>query len=226
MLGRALTGYAIYAYTTVMTTKELCRKCGVNPCMEQRTVCRQCRSQQEADRKFAHLEMCEYCNERPRMKQRKRCEICDPLCRDCNERPRMHRNYTCGPCHNERLRIRYTNDPKFKEQSNTRTYAWRAQNRRELVAAIHEIYGGRCACPPCGESEPLFLEIDHVNNDGNLDRKNPGHQSGSTTFLRKLVKAGVPLPEYQLLCSNCNQGKRRNGGICPHVVPASELHEG
>lgn len=202
-----------------MTNEKLCRKCGISPCMDQRTVCRLCRSRQEADRKFAHREMCEQCNERPRMKQRKRCEVCDPLCRDCNERPRMKRNYVCGSCRNARNKIRYANDPTFKGQTDKRVQDWKRKNRKELVATINAIYGGACSC--CGEVEPLFLEIDHVNNDGYLDRKNPGHQSGSTTFLRKLVNAGVPLPEYQLLCSNCNQGKRRNGGVCPHKVPAA-----
>lgn len=206
-----------------MTQEMLCRICGLNPPMKDRTICRTCRSKQEAARKFAHKEMCEHCGERPRLKQRKRCETCDPLCRDCNERPRTNGNYTCGPCQNTRLRIRYANDPEFKESSNKRTYTWRKQNRRELVASVVSIYGGKCACPPCGETEPLFLEIDHVNNDGHLDRQNPGHQSGSTTFLRKLVKAGEPLDEYQLLCSNCNQGKRRNGGVCPHVAPTAGI---
>ena len=29
-----------------------------------------------------------------------------------------------------------------------------------------------------------------------------------------------PRDRYQLLCSNCNQGKVRNGGVCPHVTKA------
>ena len=29
---------------------------------------------------------------------------------------------------------------------------------------------------------------------------------------------GWPREGYQLLCCNCNQGKTRNGGVCPHTV--------
>jgi hypothetical protein len=40
------------------------------------------------------------------------------------------------------------------------------------------------------------------------------------------VKAGKPLANYQLLCSNCNHGKHLNNGVCPHLVLAAELHRG
>ena len=162
-------------------------------------------------------EPCERCGVEPRLKYRSRCERCDPLCRECDRSIRTNNTSFCNECRGKRFRERCESDPAYKESVYAKQYVWRSQNRRELVAAINEIYGGRCACPPCGETQPLFLEIDHVNNDGYLDRQQPGHQSGSTTFLRKLVKIGVPLPEYQLLCSNCNQGKRRNGGVCPHI---------
>jgi len=79
--------------------------------------------------------------------------------------------------------------------------------RREMVAA----YGGRCAC--CGEAEFIFLDLDHVNNDGNADRA----QRGNGQRLLVWLKAnGWPRNGYQLLCCNCNQGKARNGGVCPH----------
>jgi len=73
-------------------------------------------------------------------------------------------------------------------------------------------YGGKCEC--CGESEPVFLDIDHINNNGKLDRQR--FNTCYRTFYRWLRDNGFPRNEYQLLCSNCNQGKRRNGGICPH----------
>jgi hypothetical protein len=72
-------------------------------------------------------------------------------------------------------------------------------------------YGGyRCAC--CDEGEPLFLNIDHVNNDGSRDRRQIGHHK---KFWKWLQANGYP-PGYQVLCSNCNHGKHRNGGTCPH----------
>lgn len=91
----------------------------------------------------------------------------------------------------------------------------RESNRRQrsrLWMETLEAYGGRCAC--CNETESMFLEIDHIKNDGAEDRKSGN--GGGAKLMGRLKKAGWPKDSYQLLCSNCNQGKRRNGGICPH----------
>lgn len=89
-----------------------------------------------------------------------------------------------------------------------------AQQRKEyaekrLLVINH--YGGKCIC--CGESEPLFLEIDHINNDGWAHRKKIG-TSGKVLVLW-IIKNDYP-DDFQILCANCNQGKKRNKGICPH----------
>lgn len=78
-------------------------------------------------------------------------------------------------------------------------------NRR----AVLKMYGGKCAC--CGEIEPLFLDVDHVHGGGTQHRKT----MTPSTFYRWLLKErreGI-----QILCCNCNCGRWRNGGICPHV---------
>jgi hypothetical protein len=73
-------------------------------------------------------------------------------------------------------------------------------------------FGHRCAC--CGESEPKFLSIDHVNNDGHKQRKTR-RAGGYAALIRRVKREGWP-SDLQLLCFNCNLGKARNGGICPH----------
>ena len=72
-------------------------------------------------------------------------------------------------------------------------------------------YGGVCLC--CGEEEKTFLQLDHINNDGHLDRR--VHKTSCKLFAR-LKAAGWPKDRYQLLCANCNFGKLMNGGSCPH----------
>lgn len=82
--------------------------------------------------------------------------------------------------------------------------------RDEVFAA----YGGyKCRC--CGESERLFLSIDHVENNGAEERKSGLYRSSGTAFYLWLRKSGFP-PGYQVLCMNCQVGKHKNGGVCPH----------
>jgi len=70
--------------------------------------------------------------------------------------------------------------------------------------AAYDYYGGRyCAC--CGESMLEFLNIDHIAGGGNV-------QVRRGTLPAWLKSMGYP-PGYQILCSNCNFGKSRNGNV-------------
>ncbi len=74
-----------------------------------------------------------------------------------------------------------------------------------------DMYGGKCAC--CGEDNPQFLSLDHVEEDGKEDIlafKMNRYQ------LYKNATASYQSEKYQLLCYNCNLGKSTNGGVCPH----------
>ena len=77
---------------------------------------------------------------------------------------------------------------------------------------ILERYGRDCAC--CGESEFNFLTLDHINNDGAQHRREIGGKTGYNMY-RWLINNELP-DGFQTLCYNCNCGKARNGGICPH----------
>lgn len=124
-------------------------------------------------------------------------------------------------------RNRETQVAKRREEHHARKQAdpeWVAQERirqrdfqRQLADEVIAHYGGKCAC--CGETERLFLSIDHINNDGAEHRRsiNPkavsnGKGVGVYHWLRK---NGYP-EGFQVLCMNCNCGKARNGGVCPH----------
>ncbi len=81
---------------------------------------------------------------------------------------------------------------------------------RKLQKIVFDHYGSKCAC--CGEDEQIFLSIDHKNNDGAEHRKKIG--IGHILF-RWIIDHDFP-DTLQLLCCNCNLGKHRNGGVCPH----------
>ncbi len=77
---------------------------------------------------------------------------------------------------------------------------------------IYDFYGSECVC--CGESNMFFLSVDHKNNDGYDDRRNKRHGNG---LYLHIIKEGFP-DKYQILCMNCNHGKMRNNGVCPHFI--------
>ena len=79
--------------------------------------------------------------------------------------------------------------------------------RAKLRDAVFAHYGLRCEC--CGESEPAFLSIDHVNGGGRRHVLSIGN-----TLYFWLVKNHFP-PGFRTLCMNCNFAKRITG-ICPH----------
>ena len=73
---------------------------------------------------------------------------------------------------------------------------------------LYKELGNKCVC--CGERDLMFLSVDHVNNDGGKLRKEKGTWS---TQIYSLLKAHRENPgSLQLLCSNCNHAKGRNGG--------------
>jgi len=72
-------------------------------------------------------------------------------------------------------------------------------------------YGGQCAI--CGETNPSFLCIDHINNDGAEHRKKVG---GGLKFYRWLMRNNFP-SGFQVLCWNHNWLKHlrcSNAGVC------------
>ena len=98
--------------------------------------------------------------------------------------------------------------PKHRAKNNERERVRYAALRAEVITA----YGSACCC--CGETEPLFLEIDHTRGDGARHRREIGR--GAKAMCAWLRRNGFPQDGFQLLCSNCNQGKKRGGGVCPH----------
>jgi hypothetical protein len=107
-----------------------------------------------------------------------------------------------------RSRVYRSNNAEKCFKINT---AWQRKRLKKIRAEFIAAYGGCCAC--CGESEPLFLQLDHIHNDGAQERRELGN---NFVVLLRLKDRGWPKDNHQILCANCNHGKRMNGGICPH----------
>jgi len=114
-------------------------------------------------------------------------------------------------CRKERDRKTY-NDAyyaKNKEWMIADAKAYRVALKSEILAA----YGGPvCAC--CFEDNAKFLSIDHIDGGGNAHRKAIGVSAGHG-FYAWLKVNNFP-PGFRVLCYNCNFGRAKNDGICPH----------
>ncbi len=140
------------------------------------------------------------------------------LCADCGVRlskknavhrrpPRRGLLSYCRTCSNARADAARKRDPEAHRERSRRY-------RLKLKTQVIQAYGGKCAC--CGETEPMFLAIDHVNGGGTKHRKTAGLTS--PTQLRNLIiKEGFP-KTYRLLCHNCNSAMGWFGR-CPHQHP-------
>jgi len=87
----------------------------------------------------------------------------------------------------------------------------RIENRMAIKEETIKAYGGKCVC--CGETDLLFLTLDHVYNDGSQHRKKL--MALGNTFYLKMRTLGYPKYGLQVLCWNCHYAKTYFG-TCPH----------
>jgi hypothetical protein len=97
------------------------------------------------------------------------------------------------------------NPDKVKLQSR------RARLKRKRICIE---YYGRNGCVCCGEKELSFLSLDHIRDNGAQDRRNNSKRVGNGLYLR-LIQENFP-SGFQVLCYNCQWGKRIGEGFCLH----------
>lgn len=102
-----------------------------------------------------------------------------------------------------KVRIRLT-DEERKERV-------RQNSRRKRAAVFNHYSNGKVECVCCGEKMFEFLSIDHINNDGAKHRR----EIHTENLAGWLIKNNFP-QGFQVMCMNCNCGKFRNKGVCPH----------
>lgn len=126
-----------------------------------------------------------------RAKGRYQIRVLLSLCTMCGVRPPVDGKRGCAECRSE-----------FS--------AWWGAHSKEIRAQALAAYGGKCKC--CGESQPEFLALDHVDGGGNKHRREDKRAASSLALWAK--RHGYP-DRLQLLCFNCNWAKARYG-VCPH----------
>lgn len=117
------------------------------------------------------------------------------LCRNCSNAKGREWRQNNRKKANKYAIDRYFRDPKKSMAITNRS---RIKVRRDMIIA----YGGKCCS--CGINDIDVLDIDHIDNNGAIDRKNHLHGYNLYRYLKKL---GWPKDNFQLLCKNCNWKK-------------------
>jgi hypothetical protein len=126
--------------------------------------------------------------------------------------------------------IKTESGEKYREWRKQYMVEWRKKNREKSKAIQKRSYDKarleslikysgdppRCGC--CEETILEFLTIDHIDGKGAEHRrqieKEYGWKIGGNQLVFWLKRNNYP-PGFQVLCANCNFGKR-TGQKCPH----------
>lgn len=120
-----------------------------------------------------------------------------------------------GMCSKHMQRWLRINDPEWAQRQRDNQSVLTIKNRDLCYAA----YGGyRCVC--CGETTPLFLTLDHIHGNGRRHLRELGLKDTRKMY-RWIIRNDFPSDLFQVLCYNCNSGRYRNGGVCPHKEMAT-----
>jgi len=132
----------------------------------------------------------------------------------------------------------FLNDPDKGEARRIKAaeYAkgWRSRNKNKKILIQKRSYNiirleclrhysgqGVPSCRCCGETMLAFLHLDHIDGDGADFRRKWTQEhkkvAGGTGLYYWLKKEGWPDLRLQVLCANCNLGKRA-GLYCPHEL--------
>jgi len=151
-----------------------------------------------------------------------------PVCRECSvmltdenwyPSDKKGHSYICKKCSFEKNKIwqqnnrdRYIQSMKKWYQNNRDRYDQsQREYRHRLINDVINGYGGKCAC--CDETRKEYLSIDHIDGNGNKQRREIG-VSSSREFYCWLRQNNYP-EGFQVLCFNCNMGKG-NYSVSPH----------
>lgn len=160
----------------------------------------------KSQEKYRAAGLCILCGKNDPKPDRQSCEACLLRGRLKIKRRRDGRiaSGQCGRCGIGELvnkRFCFTCYEDHKESAK--------KNYLILKDKVFDYYGGYvCAC--CGETEKVFLTIDHINGGGCKHRR----AIGQSNVYRWLRDNGYP-NGYRVLCMNCQWGTK-NGKICPH----------
>jgi hypothetical protein len=156
--------------------------------------------------------VCVACGQNPPVEGVLRCAGCRKVRKATSQKQKYNRpEGNCRQCLTRKAVQGITSCSVCRERGRKKS---KAQHRDVRIRVITR-YGGRCTC--CGTSNYKYLQLDHKNDDGNVERKAlPPSIRGSRYF--KMVLSQPKRDDLHLLCANCHNAKRY-GGCTPEDHP-------
>lgn len=109
-------------------------------------------------------------------------------------RERYHNWYHKNPEKNRKKKTLYMREWRKMNPEKAKA-SWKRAKQKQR-AKLLKIYGEECAL--CGFNNPKALTLDHINQNGNEERKRLGERG---VYYRALEKYRPD--EYRILCMNC-----------------------
>ena len=121
---------------------------------------------------------------------------------------------------------------RWANKNRERVRGWDRKNARRTwratTAEALRTYGTdptTCGCPRCPlhkEADTRFLTLSHPDGGGGAHRRALTGNSKGGGWVGALKRRGWPTdPRIIVECWNCNEGRKVNGGVCPHLTPDS-----
>ena len=136
----------------------------------------------------------------------------DWICRCGSTNKKNRGRGLCYNCYQSEYQRGYLGPDQTDEQREHRRKVLRGIARRKYYTLRDEMFealGKKCA--DCGISTEHVLSLDHINNDGADHRRSLG-TNGRMGTMRQVIldvkRRGWPKEEFQILCFNCNIGKK------------------
>ena len=156
---------------------------------------------------------CTECRKKNQIAQRhlKAKREAQKMCYRCGKVKVQDGYKTCEDC-SKKAYAYHKRDPKARARAKAKY--------QKVKDELFQAYGGYC-CACCGETEPMFLCIDHIDGNGEKHRTSIGVGTRGRNMYTWLKKNDFPLG-FQVLCYNCNMGKYLNNGTCPHSTTRNQ----
>jgi len=142
--------------------------------------------------------------------------------RKYNQRPEVkaknqarNKEYFSRPDVKARIKLRRQKYFKRPEISEKMKEYYKQKNKENRLECLSIYSNNNLECKCCGEKNLKFLTLDHTDNNG-ADERRKLSRGGSSFFLYLKINNFPNKESYQVLCMNCNWGKRMNHGVCPH----------